>query len=178
MILESFDHRQNRVCGNEYPYDSFCSCMIRDREEVPLVSLSLGRRGYIAVVCQLYLPSVPNSPYQLYPRLGRRARVQVICHYHHHHYHHRRRCRCCCSRGCCPRGDSSATGSHSPDGLRLITPVRDARMVRCHSLRMARAEFRTARLIIGSTIFENLITREEERWAVVHCIQDITIAIM
>jgi hypothetical protein len=52
-----------------------------------------------------------------------------------------------------------------PMGFRLITPVRDARMVRCHSLRTTRAQFWTTRLIIGPTIFESLMMREERNRA-------------
>lgn len=150
-----------RLCGNEHPYDSFLfTCDMRAggssvREFV--VGPQRIRMVHTAmVVRQLYLPSVPSRLYQLYPRLGRgrRARAQVICH-HHHHRRHRRRCY--------PRGDGSGTGSHSPDGLRLITPVRDARMVRCHSLRTARAEFRTVPRLIDSIIFENLMTTRERK---------------
>lgn len=116
-----------------------CSRVIRERAEVPFASSSSGRRGYGWCIPQWYTNCICQAC-----RAGRincirdsdadAARVQVICH-HYHGCRRRRRRR----RRCYPRGDDRGTGSHSPDGLRLITPVRDVRMVRCHSLRTARA---------------------------------------
>lgn len=136
---------ESRPWKSEHPYNLFCSRMIR-RAEVPFAGFVIGLRiVHTAMVHQLYLPSVPSSSRTNCVRDSDAARVQVICHHH-------------------PRGDGggivrplfSSSSPSPPMGFRLITPVRDARMVRCHSLRTTtRAASRTARLIIGgSTILE------------------------